>query len=81
MRYLLCLTYSLTLNIESLKLIFTLSGAFHWDIFQLDIKASYLNAPLSKYIYTIIPKSNINFGRGYWKFNKSLNDIKHSGRQ
>ncbi len=75
------LTYSPTLNIDSLKLIFALSAAFHWDIFQLDIKAAYLNAPLDKDIYTTIPKGDINFERGYWKLNKALYGLKQSGRQ
>jgi len=58
------LAYSPPLNVNSLKLIFTLSSAFHWNIFQLDIKVDYLNAPLNKNIYTTIEnmleKFNIN---------------------
>jgi len=70
------LTYSPSLNIDSLELIFSISAAFHWDIFQLNMKAAYLNAPLDKYICTTIPKSSINYGRGYWKLNKALYSLK-----
>jgi len=38
------LTFSLTLNIDCLKLLFALASKFRWAIFQLDIKAAYLNA-------------------------------------
>jgi len=31
------LLISLFLNIDSLKLVFALFDAFHWDVFQLDI--------------------------------------------
>jgi hypothetical protein len=75
------LTYSPTLNIDGLKLIFAISAALKWNIFQLDIKAAYLNAPLDKDIYTTIPKGDTRFGRGYWKLNKALYGLKQSGRQ
>ena len=75
------ITYSPTLNIDSLKFIISLAAKFHWDIFQLDIKAAYLNAPLDKDIYVSIPQGDSNFGGGYWKLNKALYGLKQSGRQ
>jgi len=75
------LTYSPALNIDGLKLIFALSAKFRWNVYQLDIKAAYLNAPLDRDIYTTIPKGDSNFGRGYWKLNKALYGLKQSGRQ
>eukprot|EP00833_Pecoramyces_ruminatium_P010877 jgi/Orpsp1_1/1184909/evm.model.c7180000091486.1 len=75
------LTFSPTLNIDCLKLIFSLSAKFKWPIYQLDIKAAYLNANLDKEIYTTIPPGDTNFGRGYWKLNKALYGLKQSGRQ
>ena len=75
------LTFSPILNIDCLKLIFSLSAKFHWPIHQLDIKAAYLNADLDKDIYTTIPPGDTNFGRGYWKLNKALYGLKQSGRQ
>ena len=75
------LTYTPTLNIDGLKFIIALASKFHWDIFQLDIKAAYLNAPLDKDIYVSIPQGDSNFGAGYWKLNKALYGLKQSGRQ
>jgi len=75
------LTFSPTLNIDCLKLIFALAAKLNWSIQQLDIKAAYLNAPLDYDIYVSIPPGDTNFGRGYWKLNKSLYGLKQSGRQ
>ena len=75
------LTYSPTLNIDCLKLIFALVAKFSWNIYQLDIKAAYLNSELDKEIYTTIPPGDTNFGRGYWRLNKALYGLKQSGRQ
>jgi len=44
-------------------------------------KAAYLNAPLVKDIYVIIPPSDINFGKGYWLLRKALYSLKQSGCQ
>ena len=40
------LTYSPTLNIDSLKFILAMASKLQWGTFQLDIKAAYLKAPL-----------------------------------
>ena len=48
------LTFSPTLSIDSIKLIISLAAKFNWEIFQLDIKAAYLNAKLDKDIYVMI---------------------------
>jgi len=66
------LTFSPTLNIDCLKLIFALAAKFKWFIHQLDIKAAYLNATLDREIYVTIPPGDTNFGRGYWRLNKAL---------
>ena len=70
------LLISLFLNIDSLKLVFALFDAFHWDVFQLDIQDAYLNASFNKDLYATIPKGNINFGWGFRKLNKALYDNK-----
>ena len=75
------LTYSPTLNIDGLKLIFAIAAKLRWNIHQLDIKAAYLNADLDFDIYTTIPPGDTNFGRGFWKLNKALYGLKKSGRQ
>ena len=75
------LTYSPTLNIDGLKFIIALAAKFKWNIFQLDIKAAYLNAPLDKEIYTTIPPGDPNHNKGFWRLKKALYGLKQSGRQ
>jgi len=41
-------TYSPTLNPESVRIILNITSKLHWKIYQLDIKATYLNADLDK---------------------------------
>jgi len=55
------LTFSPTLNIDSLKLITTLTLKFQWKLIQFDINIAYLNAPLDKEIFISFPPENINF--------------------
>jgi len=74
------LTFSPTLSIDSMKFIISLAAKFHWNIFQLDIKAAYLNAKLDKDIFVNIPQGDKNYGKGYWKLNKALYGLKQSGR-
>ena len=75
------LTFSPTLSIDSLKFIIALASKLHWDIFQLDIKAAYLNAKLDKNIYVTIPQGDSNHGKGFWKLNRALYGLKQSGIQ
>jgi len=75
------LTFSPTLNIDCLKLIFAIASKFKWYVHQMDIKAAYLNADLDYDIYVTIPPGDANFRRGYWKLNKALYGLKQSGRQ
>jgi len=75
------LTYSPTLNIDGLKFIISLAAKFSWNIFQLDIKAAYLYAPLDREIYTSIPPGDHNYNKGYWRLHKALYGLKQSGRQ
>jgi len=55
------LTFSPTLNIDSLKLIVSIASKFHWNIIQLDKKVAYLNGPLDKEIYVSFTPSDDNF--------------------
>ena len=75
------LTYSPTLNSDSIKLIIALAAKLKWNIHQLDIKAAYLNANLDKVIYTTIPPGDANYKKGFWRLNKALYGLKQSGRQ
>ena len=40
-------TYSATLSVESMRLVIAIASLHKWNIQQLDIKATYLNAPLN----------------------------------
>lgn len=75
------LTYSPTLNTDSIKLLIALAAKFKWKIYQLDIKAAYLNANLDKPIYMNIPQGDKNYQKGFWRLNKTLYGLKQSGRQ
>jgi len=72
--------YSPTLDIVCIRLILFLASKFKWNVFQLDIQAAYLNAPIYEDVYVKIPQGDINFGKGFWKLNKSLYGLKQSGR-
>ena len=75
------LTYSPTLNSDSLKLLIAIAAKMCWNVFQLDIKAAYLNANLDKTIFVKIPPGDANYNKGYWKLNKALYGLRQSGRQ
>jgi len=66
------LTFSPTLNLDSIKFIIDIASKFHWNIMQFHIKAAFLNYPLDKEICINIPLGDMNFGKGYWHLNKAL---------
>ena len=74
-------TYSPTLNPEIIRIILCISSKLYWNIYQLDIKAAYLNADLDKTIYVNIPEGDANYKKGYWRLNKALYGLKQAGRQ
>jgi len=63
-----------------MKFIILLAAIFHWNIFQPDIKAAYLNTKLDKDIFVNILQGDKNYGKGYWKLNKVLYGLKQSER-
>ena len=73
------LTYSPTLNIDGLKFKIALAAKFQWNIFQLDIKSAYLNAPLDEEIFTTIPPGDPNYNKGFWRLKKAFYGLKQSG--
>jgi len=75
------LTYFCTLNSDSLKFIISIASYLKWNIYQLEVKAAYLNANLDKDIYTTIPPGDKNYKKGFWKLNKALYGLRQSGRQ
>jgi len=72
--------YSPTLDIACIRIIIFFASKFKWNIFQLDIQAVYLNAPLKEDVYIKISQGDKNFDKGFWKLNKSLYGLKQSGR-
>ena len=74
------IVYSPTLDIICIRIIIFYASKFKWNTYQLDIQAAYLNAPLDQDVYVKIPQGDKNFGKGYWKLNKSLYGLKQSGR-
>ncbi len=74
------IAYSPTLDIICIRIIIFYASKFKWNTFQLDIQAAYLNAPLERDVYVKIPQGDKNYGKGYWKLNKSLYGLKQSGR-
>jgi len=72
--------YSPTLDIVCIRLIIAFAAKYKWIIYQLDIQAAYLNAPIDKEVYVTIPKGDANYGNGFWLLQKSLYGLKQSGR-
>ena len=75
------ITYSPTLNSESIRIILSIASKMKWKVFQLDIKAAYLNADLDKTLYVNIPEGDKNYKKGFWKLNKALYGLRQAGRQ
>jgi hypothetical protein len=73
-------TFSPTLKQDSLRVVTALAAKYHYKIYQIDIKAAYLNAELDEDIYLEIPEGATAYKRGYWKLRKALYGLKQSGR-
>jgi len=71
-------TFSPTLKQDSLRIITNLSTFFNFEMYQLDIKAAYLNAEVDEELYMEIPDGFEN--RGFWKLNKAIYGLKQAGR-
>jgi len=59
------LTFSPTLNIDSLKLILALAAKNKWNTHQLDIKSTYINASLNKEIIITILPGDMNYNQEF----------------
>lgn len=73
-------TFSPTLKQDSLRLITSIAAQNNYNIYQIDVKAAYLNAELEEDIYMRIPEGDSNYQNGYWKLNKALYGLKQAGR-
>jgi len=73
-------TFSPTLKQDSLRIITALAVYYNFNIYQLDIKAAYLNADLEEELYMDIPQGDKNYNNGFWKLNKAIYGLKQAGR-
>ena len=71
-------TFSPTLKQDSLRIITNLSAYYNFDMYQLDIKAAYLNAEVEEELYMETPEGFEN--PGFWKLNKAIYGLKQAGR-
>ena len=71
-------TFSPTLKQDSLRIITSIAIYNNFNIYQLDIKAAYLNAEINEELYMEIPRG-MDVG-GYIKLKKSIYGLKQAGR-
>jgi len=75
-------TYSPTIEIDSFGLTIAIALIYKWNLGQIGIKTSYLNAYLDEKIYIQIPIGDKNFNCGKsWLLQKALPRFKQAGRQ
>jgi len=74
-------TFSPTLRMDSLRLIITLSLKLNFNIIQLNVKSSYLNADLNEEIYMKAPQGHEDYENKIWKLKKAIYGLKQSGRE
>jgi len=65
-------TFSPTLKQDSLRIISAIASKQNYDIFQMDMKASYLNAKLEEDTYMEAPEGDKNYKKCFWKLKKAL---------
>ena len=77
-------TFSPTAKITSIRLLMQLALDFSLDLHQMDVKTAYLSAPIDCELYVEQPEGFIKYSetgeRLVCKLNKSLYDLKQSGR-
>ena len=73
-------TYSQMARAETWKVFIVLALQNGWDIRQFDVKAAYLNAPLSHEVYVQDQKED-GSGIEYWKLHKALYGLKQAGHE
>ena len=71
--------FSPTLKQDSLRIITNLSTYYNFEMYQLYIKAAYLNAEVDEELYMEVPDGFEN-STGYWKLNKAIYGLKQAGR-
>ena len=72
--------FSPTLKQDSLRIISAIAAKYNYNIYQMDVKAAYLNAKLEEDIYMEAPEGDKNYKKCYWKLKKALYGLKQAGR-
>jgi len=72
-------TFSPTLKQDSLRILISIALHYNFEIYQIDIKAAYLNADLEEELYMDIPEGCKDYGKGYWKLEKAIYGLKQAG--
>ena len=72
-------TYSQMARAETWKILLNLGIQNNWIVCQWDVKAAYLNPPLTHDVY--IKDINKNGETEYWKLHKALFGLKQSGHE
>jgi len=73
-------TFYPTLKQDYIRIIILIAIYYDFEIYQMDIKAVYLNADLEEELYMKIPEECVDYGKGFWKLDKAIYGLKQSGR-
>jgi len=72
--------FSPTLKRDSLRMLIGIAIHYGYNIYQIDIKAAYLNADIDEELYIDVPPGDDNYKKDFWKLNKALYGLKQAGR-
>jgi hypothetical protein len=69
--------------LKSIRIILAITTYFDYEIWQMDIKTTFLNGNLDEYVYMIQPKGFINLinARKISKLQKSIYGLKQASRR
>ncbi|UYV83970.1 hypothetical protein LAZ67_X000731 [Cordylochernes scorpioides] len=76
--------YSPVIKHKSIRFLLALAVVREWNIFQMDVKSAYLNAPLHETVYMELPESSLNhenFSNEVCLLKKSIYGLKQSGHE
>ncbi|UYV70600.1 hypothetical protein LAZ67_7003638, partial [Cordylochernes scorpioides] len=76
--------YSPIIKHKSIRFLLALAVEREWNIFQMDVKSAYLNAPLHETVYMELPESSLNHENSSNEvclLKKSIYGLKQSGHE
>lgn len=75
-------TFSLVAMLKSIRILLTIAAYHDYDIWQIDVKTTFLNGELSKDIYMDQPEGYIIPGKEYMvcKLNQSIYNLQQASR-